>query len=97
MFPAGGGRLKCKKCGHEVGSGEKGMEGASKMRSLKAEKQRLVVDKNAPSILPKIRTMCPKCSHNEAYWMIQQTRSADEAPTRFYTCVKCEHRWRENS
>ena len=26
---------------------------------------------------------------------LQQTRSADEAPTRFFQCLKCKHTWRE--
>jgi DNA-directed RNA polymerase subunit M len=100
MFPAGAGKMKCKKCGHEVvqGQGGGGADApATKTRSLKEEKLRLVVDKNEPALLPKIRITCPKCSNNEAYWMIQQTRGADEAPTRFYICTRCEYRWREYS
>ena len=38
---------------------------------------------------------CKKCGHNKAYYYIQQTRSADEAPTTFYECIKCKNRWRE--
>jgi DNA-directed RNA polymerase subunit M len=38
---------------------------------------------------------CPKCGSMGAHWFIQQTRSADEAPTTFYCCVKCKHKWRE--
>ena len=45
--------------------------------------------------LPKTHATCPKCEHNEAYWWMEQTRAADEAPTRFYKCVKCKHTWRE--
>jgi len=95
MFPGGGGLMICRKCGTKVSSG-KGDADAAKTRSLKDEKQRLVVDKNAPGILPKTKIMCPKCSFNEAYWMMQQTRGADEPETRFYICVRCEKRWREN-
>jgi DNA-directed RNA polymerase subunit M len=100
MFPSGAGKMKCKKCGHEVAQGGgtgAADEPATRTRSLKEEKQRLVVDKNEPELLPKIRITCPKCSGNEAYWMIQQTRGADEAPTRFYICTKCAYRWREYS
>ena len=38
---------------------------------------------------------CPECGHNKAAWWLQQTRSADEAPTRFFQCLKCKHTWRE--
>ncbi|KAI6229008.1 DNA-directed RNA polymerase subunit [Aphelenchoides fujianensis] len=35
---------------------------------------------------------CSKCSHNKATYSTQQTRSADEGQTVFYTCVKCGNR-----
>ena len=44
--------------------------------------------------LPKIKIMCPRCEHMEAFWWMQQTRSADEPPTLFYKCVKCGYSWR---
>lgn len=48
-------------------------------------------------MLPKVKDLvtCPKCGYNEAYYWIMQTRRADEPPTRFYRCVKCNHVWRE--
>ena len=93
MYPAGG-NLLCRKCGHKV-TNTKSDADAAKTRSLNDERPRVVTDINDPSILPITKNACPKCSHNEAYWMMQQTRKADEAPTRFYICVKCGHRWRE--
>lgn len=40
---------------------------------------------------------CEKCGTTEAYFRMQQTRSADEPSTRFYRCTnqKCCHNWRE--
>ncbi|XP_063934244.1 DNA-directed RNA polymerase III subunit RPC10-like [Zophobas morio] len=38
---------------------------------------------------------CPNCSHNEAYFRMMQTRSADEPMTTFYKCISCSHNWRE--
>ncbi|MEM2705477.1 MAG: transcription factor S, partial [Thermoplasmata archaeon] len=38
---------------------------------------------------------CPKCGNRGAYWMLKQTRAADEPETRFYICTKCGYRWRE--
>lgn len=40
---------------------------------------------------------CPKCSHNRAYFMQLQTRSADEPMTTFYHCCnpECKHSWRD--
>ena len=45
--------------------------------------------------LPTTKVTCPKCGHEKASWWLQQTRSADEAETRFLRCMKCKHTWRE--
>jgi len=48
------------------------------------------------NVLPTTRECeCPKCQHREAYWIIRQTRAADEPETRIYECTKCHTRWRE--
>ncbi len=52
-----------------------------------------VVDKRV-EILPKTKEDCPKCKNTEAYYWLLQTRAADEAATRFFRCVKCNHTWR---
>lgn len=44
--------------------------------------------------LPKTKIMCPKCENMEAFWWMQQTRTADEPPTLFYKCAKCGYSWR---
>lgn len=44
---------------------------------------------------PKIRAECEKCGNDIAYYWSQQTRSADEPPTRFFRCTKCKFTWRE--
>ena len=45
--------------------------------------------------LPTADAECPKCGHNKAYWVLRQTRAADEPETRIFRCVKCSHSWRE--
>ncbi len=45
--------------------------------------------------LPKTTTICPKCGNTEAYWILRQTRSADEGETRYFICTKCKAVWRE--
>jgi DNA-directed RNA polymerase subunit M len=40
---------------------------------------------------------CPKCGHGKAHWWTQQTRSGDEADTKFFKCEKCKHTWRDYS
>jgi DNA-directed RNA polymerase subunit M len=59
------------------------------------KKDVVIVKKGDEAIdLPKTKMICPKCENTEAYWWMQQTRSADEAPTLFYRCVKCTYSWR---
>uniref|UniRef100_A0A914EPR8 DNA-directed RNA polymerase subunit n=1 Tax=Acrobeloides nanus TaxID=290746 RepID=A0A914EPR8_9BILA len=36
--------------------------------------------------------ICPKCGHGKATYSTQQTRSADEGQTVFYTCTKCKQK-----
>ena len=38
--------------------------------------------------------ICDRCEHDEAWYTIKQTASADEPPTRFFKCKECGHRWR---
>ena len=84
--------LTCRKCGYKT----------DKYRPLviqeKIDKNPLdavvIVEKDEEA-LPKTKAECPKCGNREAGWWIQQTRSADEAPTLFLRCTKCRHSWRE--
>ncbi|WP_267642588.1 transcription factor S [Haloarchaeobius amylolyticus] len=46
--------------------------------------------------LAKTQAHCPKCDNDQAYWYMQQIRSADESETRFFICTECEHKWRED-
>lgn len=48
-------------------------------------------------LLSSLTETCPKCSHNRAFFMQIQTRSADEPMTTFYKCcnMACAHRWRD--
>ena len=60
------------------------------------EKQRVAVIKDKDiDTLPTVEADCPKCKHKEAHFWTSQTRSGDEAETKFYRCKKCKHTWRE--
>jgi DNA-directed RNA polymerase subunit M len=47
------------------------------------------------TLLPMTERECPKCAHKQAWYWLQQTRSADEPPTQFFRCTKCKTVWRE--
>jgi DNA-directed RNA polymerase subunit M len=86
--------LECRKCGRRRAAKSKDFK-ISVSTNTKPEKIIIVDKKSRMEGLPKTLAQCPKCEHNEAYWWMQQTRAADEPPTRFFKCVKCGHVWRE--
>lgn len=61
----------------------------------KKESKIEVIDRNKVQTLPKMKVNCPKCSHEEAYYWLVQTRAGDEPETKFLKCVKCSHTWRD--
>jgi DNA-directed RNA polymerase subunit M len=86
------GRLCCTRCGCESDMTKQD----KKTVTTKATKKEIVVLEGELNVLPTTRECeCPKCQHREAYWIIRQTRAADEPETRIYECTKCHTRWRE--
>ena len=85
------GKWKCKRCEHVCNSDGKGEKIVAERRE---DKEILVIDEKTET-LPKTRALCEKCGHKEAFWVLRQTRAADEPETRIYRCVKCSHSWRE--
>ena len=87
-----GNYLMCRKCGFKL-TKYKPVEISERVEKDPLEE--VIVIEKSEEALPKTKTKCSKCGNLEAYWWIQQTRSADEAPTLFLRCVKCKHSWRE--
>jgi DNA-directed RNA polymerase subunit M len=85
----------CRKCGIFV----KGKAESSTLIGEKIEQEedtvKVVKEEDNYAQYPRTNIECPECGHNEAYWYMQQTRGADEPQTKFYSCVKCGHKWRE--
>lgn len=55
----------------------------------------MAVVESKVATLPKTAETCPKCGNDEAYWVLRQTRGADEPETRIFECTKCGHKWRD--
>jgi transcription factor S len=89
MMPQGGGKLKCRSCGKIVDKKLK------KITTKKEKSDKMLIVEKQSTHLPETDKECPECKHGKAYWMILQTRSSDEPPTRFFRCKKCSHTWRE--
>jgi DNA-directed RNA polymerase subunit M len=84
--------LVCRKCGHKV----KDYKPIEIKEDIKENPMNDVILMNEKKeTLPKTEVICPKCNNKEATWWMQQTRSADEPPTLFFRCTKCQHSWRE--
>jgi len=69
--------------------------GASQTFKTKTREKELTIIESAAPTLPKTRVKCPKCGNNEAFWVLRQTRAADEPETRIYRCTECGYSWRE--
>ena len=82
----------CRMCGKKAQEGSK----IKLVDTVEKKEDIIKVDKENKN-LPTTENICSKCRNKEAYWWIQQTRSIDEPPTRFYKCVKCGYTWREYS
>jgi DNA-directed RNA polymerase subunit M len=85
--------LACRSCGFKM-KHYKPLEIQERVTKTPLESDVVVIEKEEEA-LPKTKAECPKCENKEALWWLQQTRSADEAPTLFLRCTKCRHSWRE--
>lgn len=82
------GKLVCGTHGPVRASGKLSEKGESKVKNVKAAAKDIEVH-------PKTEEKCPKCKNEIAYYWTVQTRSIDEAPTKFFRCTKCGHQWKE--
>ncbi|ORD94125.1 RPOM [Enterospora canceri] len=85
-------KLKCKNCGLVMDF---------PLSDPVVESFKVINTPNTPSIPARdqgnfVEVTCPECEHNKALFKEVQTRSADEAMTIFYRCVKCGHNWKQN-
>lgn len=80
----------CGSCGTKVPLGHAKEVGTS---APVGREMRVIEEKT--STLPTAAEECPKCGNPEAYWVLRQTRGADEPETRIFECTKCGHKWRE--
>lgn len=80
-------------CGHVL---KKVSKDATKITSKneQTEVEVAVVDEKAET-RPIVPAECRSCGNDQAYFWSRQTRSGDEAETRFFRCTKCGKTWRE--
>ena len=85
--------MTCTSCGLKDEKAEHTIMREEHRSSKKIE----VIDSEKEQNLPLTKEICEKCGHNRAYYWLLQTRSADEAETKFLRCEKCNHTWRDYS
>lgn len=85
------GVLKCNSCGYSDESSDNSDYKVSGKRETKETVTNLGEDVD---VGPVTNETCPECGNDRATYKLLQTRSADEAPTRIFTCTKCKHTWR---
>ena len=85
-------KMACRKCGAEYDPSDGQRPVVIRHRSRNRE---TAVLEEVSGTLPTADAECPVCGHRKAYWVLRQTRAADEPETRIFRCVKCSHSWRE--
>lgn len=87
------GKFVCPNCGNE----EKKKKNTSQNKIVtQTNVKEVLVIKSDDHVEPlDSEAVCPKCNHVGAYYVLKQTRAADEPETAIYTCEACGHRWRE--
>jgi len=93
LFPTDG-KFSCQRCGYERGITTSDNKVARVVRRDERPAEMLILD-DVISTLPRTHVDCPKCGNGEAFWVMRQTRAADEPTTRIYRCTKCSNTWRE--
>jgi|SRR3989338_1501931 len=84
----------CPRCNYSA-KGKIKIKSSEKIIPSLNKKPLSVVKEKDTEILPRVHEKCKKCSHPESFFWTVQTRSGDEAETKFFKCVKCSHTWRE--
>jgi DNA-directed RNA polymerase subunit M len=82
---------KCARCDYT-------QEHAVKLESsqmIETKKEVVMVTEGEHEVHPIVSETCEKCQNPQSYFWTKQTRSGDEAETKFFKCTKCKHTWRK--
>lgn len=81
----------CPRCSYSA----KGRVKIKTSEKLKEKKEIVVVSEKDSETNPVVTETCKECGNEKAYFWTVQTRSSDEAETKFFKCIKCSHTWRD--
>ena len=83
----------CPRCGYS----KKGKIQLKVSEKINGKTDIPVVSEKDVQVYPIVDAKCPKCKNKKAYFWAIQTRSSDEAETKFFKCTECSHSWRDYS
>jgi len=83
----------CARCNYSV----KGKIKLKTSEVVEKKEQIAIVKEKEKEILPIVSEKCKKCGNLTCYFWTVQTRSSDEAETKFFKCTKCGHTTRDYS
>ncbi|MEM3675794.1 MAG: transcription factor S [Thermoplasmataceae archaeon] len=92
LMSPNGGKMVCSHCGYTISNSK---SGSTKIVNRSAPKEVIMIKEEKMTEPLDSDAVCPKCHEKGAYYLLKQTRSADEPETKFYTCASCGYRWRE--
>ena len=85
-------KMGCPRCNYSSKQKAQKLKTSEKIDELK---EVAVFSGKEESTLPIVTEKCKECKHDKAYFCTVQTRSSDEAETKFFKCVKCGYTRRE--
>ena len=84
---------ECPRCKYS----SKGKMKICSSEKIEDKKEEIECIKKEMEAFPIIVGKCKQCGNEKAYFWTAQTRSGDEAETKFFKCTKCKHTWRDYS
>ncbi len=84
--------MKCRNCEHVQDVEEGDYTVTEEKEENPMDRLNITEEGEESSTMPTTEKDCPKCGEEtEHEWWMEQTRSSDEPPTRFYRCRQCSN------
>lgn len=83
--------MECRNCGHvqDIES-EDSMKVTEEKEEDPMDRLNVSSEDDQSTTRPTTNKECPACGEEQEHeWWMEQTRSSDEPPTRFYECTEC--------
>lgn len=82
--------MKCRNCGETREAGDGDYTVTEEKEEDPMDRLNVSSEDDDSTTRPTTEKECPKCGgETEHEWWMEQTRSSDEPPTRFYECLEC--------